>query len=271
MNRNQKVLKHVNKQGCGIEIGPSIRPIAPKSNGFNVEIIDHASQEDLKIKYEKHNVDISNIEEVDFVWSGEKYSKLTNKKKHYDWLIASHLIEHTPDLVEFINNCEEILNANGVISLVIPDKRYCFDHYRPLTGLSQVVDGHLQKRTIHTPGSIAEYYLNVVSKNNTIAWNKYVEGEYKFIHEPTDATRGMNSVLLNNKYIDIHAWCFTPHSFRLLINDLNFLGLINFKELDFYPTEGCEFYITLSKHGKNLNKSRLELLEIIDLECQYLK
>lgn len=266
MSREEKVLRHINKSGIGIEIGPSHNPIAPKRKGYNVHIIDHMNREGLISKYESHGLNLDNIEEVDFVWQGESYAELTQTQKFYDWIIASHLIEHTPDLIGFLQDCDSILKEDGVLSLVIPDKRYCFDHFRPITGLSKIIDSHYEQNSIHTPGTVAEYYLNVVAQNGNIAWDSKTRGDYSFIHTIDNALQGMDSVLKDKAYIDVHSWCFVPHSFRLMIQDLFNLGLISFQEVEFFPTEGCEFYISLSRNGKGLDMPRLELLEKIQFE-----
>jgi 2-polyprenyl-3-methyl-5-hydroxy-6-metoxy-1,4-benzoquinol methylase len=266
MDRKEKILRHIDKRGCGIEIGPSHNPIAPKNAGYKVYVIDHMSREELLCKYKDHGVNLNRIEEVDFVWQGQSYSELTGRTKYYDWIIASHVIEHTPDLIGFLNDCDAILKESGVISLVIPDKRYCFDHYRPITGISKIIDSHFQKSTIHSPGTVAEYYLNVVSQSGKKTWNTRKTGEYNFIHSLENALRGMRSVVNEKSYLDVHAWCFVPHSFRLLIHDLFCLGLIYIKEVDFFSTEGCEFYITLGRKGQGVNKSRMEMLNIIEHE-----
>ncbi len=148
MSREEKILRHIDKNGYGIEIGPSHNPIAAKKDGYKTHIIDHMSREQLIVKYEDHSVNLHNIEEVDFVWKGERYSELTGKTQYYDWIIASHIIEHTPDFIGFLNDCDAILKDDGVISLVVPDKRYCFDHYRPITGISKIIDSHFQKSAI---------------------------------------------------------------------------------------------------------------------------
>ena len=268
MNRKEKVLRHINKNGQGVEIGPSHSPVAPKKEGYKVHIIDHMSREQLIAKYKDHHVNLENIEEVDFVWRGENYSELTGKDKYYDWIIASHVIEHTPDLLGFLNDCDTILKEDGVISLAVPDKRYCFDHYRPITGISQIIDSHFQKTIIHTPGTVAEYYLNVVSKAGNIAWDSSATGRYNFVHSLEDALQGMKSALNENAYLDVHAWCFVPHSFRLIVHDLFRLGLIPFQEVGFFQTEGCEFYVTLGRNGQGINRSRLEILDIIESEIK---
>ena len=269
MNRIDKALAHINKNGKGVEIGPSHEPIAPKKKGFNVHVIDHLNRDQLVAKYKEHHVKLANIEEVDFVWQGESYSELTGKKKYYDWIIASHVIEHTPDIIGFLNDCDAILKDDGVISLIIPDKRYCFDHFRPVTGISKIIDNHFQKATIHTPGTVAEYFLNVVSKSGKIAWGSKTNGEYKFVHQPEEAIRGMNSVVNKKAYLDVHAWCFVPHSFRLIVQDLYTLNLIAFQEVGFFPTHQGEFYVTLGRKGKGVGKSRMELTEIIESEIRY--
>jgi predicted SAM-dependent methyltransferase len=266
MSRVEKILRHIKKEELGVEIGPSHNPIASKIKGYKVHIIDHMTRDDLIEKYRAHDVNIDNIEEVDFVWEGENYLELTGGKRDYGWIIASHVIEHTPDLIGFLNECDSILKDDGVISLVIPDKRYCFDHFRPITGLSKIIDSHLQKRTMHTPGTVVEYCLNVVSKGGNIAWDASVNGDYHFMHSLDDAKKGMEVALDKKEYIDVHSWCFVPHSFRLMIQDLFNLGLIPFQEIEYCPTVGCEFFMTLSRSGKGIEKSRLEIVELIKAE-----
>jgi predicted SAM-dependent methyltransferase len=265
MSRRENALKFIGKRGPGLEIGPSINPLAPKKDGYNVHIIDHASRERLLEKYKNHNVNLENIEEVDFVWRGESYAELTGRENYYEWIIASHLIEHVPDLIGFLKDCDGVLKEDGVISLVIPDKRYCFDHFRPVTGLSKVIDSHLGKNKSHTPGTVVEQILSAVSKGGKIAWDRENFGTYNLGNKLSAAQEALQSS--DAAYRDRHAWVFVPHSFRLIIHDLFCIGLIPFQEVDFSPTEGCEFYMTLGRRGKGIDKSRLEMLQIIESEC----
>jgi len=266
MNRKKRILRHIKKDGRGIEIGPSHNPVAPKSAGFQVHVIDHASREQLTTKYKDHDVDMNKIEDVDFIWQGESYAELTGNTNYYDWIIASHVIEHTPNMIGFLNDCDEILKETGTISLIIPDKRYCFDHFRPITGISRIIDSHFKKSTTHSPGTIAEYYLNVVSKSGIIAWDSCATGDFSFVHTLEHARQRMKSAENRNAYLDVHAWCFVPHSFRLMIHDLFQLGLIPFKEIAFHQTDGFEFYMTLGRGGQGCNKTRMEMLETIESE-----
>jgi predicted SAM-dependent methyltransferase len=198
MDRRQKVLLHIDKTGQGVEIGPSHNPLAPKREGYQVHIIDYMSREQLVVKYTGHNVNLDNIEEVDFVWTGQSFADLTGRPKYYDWVIASHVIEHTPDLVGFLNDCDSLLKDHGVLSLAIPDKRYCFDYYRPITGLARVIDSHHRQDKIHSPGTVAENYLNVVLRNGQIAWEAGTEGPLSLIHTLDGAINGIRSVARTN-------------------------------------------------------------------------
>ena len=266
MTRNTILLERLKKDGNGLEIGPCHRPAAPKKEGFNVEIVDHLSRDGLLSKYKDRQLDLDAVEEVDHIWTGQSYVELTGRKKHYDWIIASHVIEHTPDLIGFLKECDSVLNDEGVVSLAVPDKRYCFDYYRPISSLSRVIDCHLSENRIHSAGTVAEYYLNVVKKSGIGAWDANTEGECNFIHTLEHAVQGMNKVKKHGIYIDVHAWCFVPHSFRLLIKDLCDLGLIPFREVSFTATMGSEFFITLGRQGSGLDITRLEATRQIEAE-----
>lgn len=266
MTRKEKVLRHIDRNGFGVEIGPSHDPIAPKREGFKVHVIDHMSREQLRDKYKTEPVSLESIEEVDFVWHGQRYAELTGKSKFYDWIIASHVVEHTPDLVAFLEDCDSLLKDSGVLSLVIPDKRLCFDRFRPITGLARVIDSHHAGNAIHSAGSVAEYFMNVVSKSGKGGWDASFGGEYRFYHGADDALTGMRAVLEDKAYLDIHNWCFVPHSFRLILDDLFTLGFTKLREVEFLPTEGFEFFVTLGRQGRGPGISRLEMLRQIDVE-----
>ncbi|HEY5972494.1 MAG TPA: methyltransferase domain-containing protein [Pseudoxanthomonas sp.] len=250
-------------QGRGLEIGPSHSPIAPKREGFRVDVIDHCDREGLVEKYRDHGVDTGAIEEVDFVWNGTSYAELTGRSRYYDWIIASHVIEHVPNFVGFLNDCAEILRDGGVLSLAIPDKRFCFDKVRPMTSIAQIIDAHLGNHRNHTAGRVAEYFLNVVKLGDAISWDSSVPDaaeRVEFLHGVPDARMGMRTIIEQDAYLDIHAWCFTPSSFRLAIEDLFQLGLTPLRESTFHGTEGNEFFMSLSRDGAGHGKDRMALI-----------
>lgn len=269
--RRGRILGVVDRHGLGLEIGPSHSPIAPKREGYRVDVIDHHNRAGLVAKYREHGVDLDAIEEVDFVWNGTTYAELTGRNHHYDWIIASHVIEHVPDLGGFVNDCDQLLREGGVLSLAVPDKRFCFDRLRPLTSVAQIIDAQLSQRRNHSAGAVAEYFLNVVKLRGAISWDtSFYSGpeatELKFLHSKTDARMGMRTIIEQDAYLDIHAWCFTPSSFRLMIEDLFQLGLIALREKVFHQTEGNEFFIALSRDGAGPGRDRLSLIRDLERE-----
>jgi predicted SAM-dependent methyltransferase len=264
--RKERVLASIDRAGKGLEIGPSHDPIAPKREGFDVQVIDHASREELRRKYAGHAVDLERIEEVDFVWKGETYLELTGRPKDYDWIIASHVIEHTPDLIAFLADCDAVLKDTGVLSLVIPDKRYSFDRFRPVTGLAAVLEANESGNRKPSAGAIAEAYMNAASKAHQLAWSEDTPGDYYFIHSAHVAREKVKAALEGSAYDDVHTWCFVPHSFRLLMHDLFVLGRTPLREVSFHATEGSEFYVTLGRRGAGTGMSRMELLRAVDAE-----
>jgi hypothetical protein len=261
VTREQKLLHAIDKSARGVEIGPSHSPVAPKRKGFRVTTIDTLSKQGLIDKYKNHGVELESIEDVDFIWRGERYPELLGERNSFGWVVASHVIEHTPDIVAFLNDCDELLTDTGVLSLAVPDKRYCFDHFRPVSGLARVLDSHFSRLTNHTAGSIAEYMLNAVSLGGQIAWSPSQVGEFKFLCELPSVLAHLKLEPEARLAMDIHAWCFTPASFQLLIHDLNLLGFTTLRSIQSFPTEGHEFFVTLRK-GKDLPMhSRLKLLQ----------
>jgi hypothetical protein len=155
------------------------------------------------------------------------------------------------------------LKEDGVLSLAVPDKRYCFDWFRPLTGIGRVIDAARNPQKIHSPGTAAEYFLTVVTRGGRIAWDTREKGKFEFVHSLEEAKQAIRDVSERGYYLDVHEWCFTATSFRLMMRDLFELGFIQLKELAFYPPQGSEFYVTLSRHGHLPEGTRLELLEQI--------
>lgn len=249
-NRDEILLRGIDRTSLGLEIGPSHRPVAAKRDGFNVRILDHLDAPGLRAKYADHGVDIAAIEEVDYVWRGETLEDLVGGER-FAWIIASHVIEHVPDLVGFLGSCERILAPGGVLSLAVPDKRYCFDCERENSSLARIIDVGLAKPTNHSPGTAAEYFLKVRRKGGQISWHEGHRGALEPVHGLQDALNAM-AMVQQGHYYDLHEWVFTSDSFRQIIRDLGDLRLIGLRERFFSPTQGCEFFVTLAKSATSV-------------------
>jgi predicted SAM-dependent methyltransferase len=267
--RLAKVFAGIDKAGLGLEIGPSFNPIAPKRNGFNCEVLDHIPTAELREKYRSHGLDISLVEEVDYVWNGEELPQLIGKASCYDYIIASHVIEHTPDMVGFLSQCGELLKPGGVLSLVVPDKRYCFDHFRPISTTGQLLNAHIDKRTKHSLGTIFDHFSLESSRGGALSWDSSSTGDFTAGHPFDLAIKIFEESKLNPAYIDVHNWCFTPASFELVIRDLIQMKLIDFGVESQFGTVGFEFFVSLRKgmiSNDEYGPQRLQILKQIGFE-----
>ena len=244
MDRRQELLDGLKLDGIGLEIGPMHSPIAAGEPGLEVKTLDHLDQAGLVAKYAPTGVDVSKIQPVDYVWAGERYIDLVGDQR-FDWILASHVIEHVPDLVGFINQCAEILTPGGTLSLAVPDKRATFDFYRQPTGVGPIIDAHLNARRLSSPGLAAEFALNFSDPEK---WERGATVRRPVSHGP-DVARRLLEQATRGEYVDIHAWVFTPNSFRVILEDLHALGLTRMRERYFGANRDFEFVVHLSEEG----------------------
>lgn len=249
--------------GRGLEIGPSYNPLIPKSEGFNVETVDYTDADGLRAKYDSNpHVDIGRIEEVDHVVSGEtSLSDAIGKHGYYDYAVASHVIEHTPDLVSFLQSLENLLSADGVLMLAVPDKRHCFDVLQPLSSTGTIMQAHIEGRKRPGPGSIFDDVAYNAVRGDAIGWSPNDTNDLRFFASLDNARRLFEESRHDEEYRDVHVWRFVPSSFRLIVHDLAAIGAISLKESWFHDSVGNEFYICLSRSGTSCTSSRLELAQ----------
>ena len=143
------IKRSIAKADYVLEIGPSLNPVVPKAEGYNARVLDHTDQAGLVEKYSAYGLDTAKIEPVDFVWRGGSLVEATNKTR-YDAIVASRVIEHAPDFIQFLIDCLQMLQPTGTLYLLVPDKRYCFDFFQSLSDVAKVLADHRAKRTRHS-------------------------------------------------------------------------------------------------------------------------
>ena len=222
-----------------LEIGPYDNPTCI---GENVKYFDVHDAETLeKLAREEDRPFKNTPKKIHYV---EPNGNLEIVDENFDMVFSSHCIEHQPDLINHLQNVEDILNDGGFYVLVVPDKRYCFDHFRNETTLFEVVDAHVNFRSLHTFKSIAEAQC-MKTHNNAMAHWFGVHGSDKINTENFPAALNDYTQSVNGgRYVDVHAWCFTPKVFGGIIENLNRLGLINLKLHRLCHTVWCRFEFT---------------------------
>ncbi|MGF6371287.1 SAM-dependent methyltransferase/cell division protein FtsB [Paraburkholderia sp. RAU6.4a] len=261
MERRDAVLKGISRAQKGIEIGPWFNPLASKAEGYQCLVLDVFDLATLR----QRATDIANvpddirdrIEEVDLLGSSTQIEELVRSRGElgqFDYIVSSHNFEHLPDPIRFLQGCAQALKPGGLISMAIPDKRSCFDYFRPVSTLGQWIEAYECKREKPTSAQYFDLYscLGAFDNGNgkDIAFHRGVTPDRvsvglaleKYYAEWLKQTRS-GSV----EYLDTHCSVFTPSSFELLIRDLGYLGLCSFEIVEVFDSPGVEFYGRLRK------------------------
>ncbi|MFK7968589.1 MAG: hypothetical protein AB8B68_05545 [Rickettsiaceae bacterium] len=237
IDTNQKIL----------EIGPFIYP---SLKGKNVKYFDVQNRDGLiaRAKIDKgHDLDnIDTLPDIDFV---HLHGDLKSVPEKFDIIYSSHLIEHTVDLIQHLNDVEALLNSEGKYYLFIPDKRFCFDHFIPDSRLSGVIATHEARPIIHSLENTLISHCESGHSWPDRHWNR----DHEVVTGATDLSCYKRVLQLfkdaDGTYIDMHKWRFSPESFELIINQLIELGFIHLEIEKIYgtPPQSNEFQVVLRK------------------------
>jgi SAM-dependent methyltransferase len=246
--------------GLCLEIGPSYNPILSKRAGHRVETVDHCDAAELRAKYAgQPEVDAAMIEEVDHVWRGEPLADLVGPGR-FDVVVASHVIEHTPDMLGFLRECERALTPTGRLLLVVPDRRRTFDFFRPASTTGGVLQAHHERRTRHAPGAAFDFIANFCTFGGRQSTAGGDATGFTLSNGVVDAAAGFAHYARDGDYDDCHAWVFTPSSFRLIASDLAAIGALGLREQGFWGTSIFEFVALLSRQAAGCPIERADLL-----------
>ncbi|WP_190865368.1 methyltransferase domain-containing protein [Paenibacillus arenilitoris] len=253
-DRKSKILNNIDlKNSVGLEIGPLSLPIVSKDEG-NIYYADHTTTEELIKKYQDDpGVDVTNIPQIDFIWGEKTYRKAIPSYLSFDYIVASHVIEHIPDVIGWLAELSEVLKDGGFVCLAIPDKRYTFDYFRKLTTTAELIDAYLNRLRRPGPRQIFDNCSNVVKINTGDSWSPdFDASNAERYHSDESAMNLCIESIQNKKYVDVHCSVYTSHSFLELFNHLSRLHLVNFKIAKYYEPERLsnEFIVILQKLPK---------------------
>jgi predicted SAM-dependent methyltransferase len=259
-DRREVALRHLDLDGIGLEIGPGHSPLIPKSEGYRVETVDYAAADHLREKFRRDGVDdISRVEEVDYITGGGPIFDAIGKPDRYDYIVASHVVEHIPDLLGFLKDCERLLKPDGRLSLAVPDKRCCFDIFQGLTMTGEVLQAHYDRACRPSPAVLFDFVVNYAKRGDRIVWIVEDTAELHCPNSLESARALFEHGRSTDQYFDAHVWRFVPSSFRMIMSDLYSLGEISLREFSFVAPVGFEFFAVLSRDANGCPHDRLTL------------
>ena len=258
MDRNEKIRTCINPpKEIGLEIGPLDKPIVSPDEG-EIYYCDHLPTEDLRKKYQHDpDVDSSKIVNVNYVWGKKTLREAVGGEKTFDYVVASHVVEHIPDIISWFFEISEILKKGGVLSLIVPDKRYMFDCLRGVSRPAELIEAYLMKLRKPSIRQIFDSHYSHAFVDAPTAWSKSFNKKEleKYYNHPHGVFELCRVVQEKSLYSDSHCYTFTPESIIEIFETIIQLNLFDFKIEFFSPTEfnGMEFYVSLQKLPENKN------------------
>jgi SAM-dependent methyltransferase len=228
-----------------LEIGPFTKPVL---RGPRVKYFDVHDRPGLLDRARRTGYGGEDAPEIDYV---SPTGDLAAVDRSFDVVVSSHCIEHQPDLVRHLNDVARLLRHGGHYLVIAPDKRYCFDHFIPESSIADVIQAHADARTAHTLASVIEHQALVTHNDCFRHW----AGDHGTPRAATSvdylrsAIRDFNDQKAAGGYLDVHAWQFTPASFRSVVGMLAELGLSPLRPRAVYgtPRNAQEFCAVLGR------------------------
>lgn len=225
-----------------LEIGPFA---APMLRGSNISYVDVMSTNDLRARAIQLGLDPEKVPEINWVSSG---SDLSVVRDQFNAVVSSHAIEHQPDIIGHLQQIGNLLLSGGRYFLLIPDHRYCFDYFFAPSSAQQMIDAHLEKRTVHPDSAVIAHLAHTTHNDAVRHW----QGD----HGDPDENRAERTKMAidaleasHGSYIDVHAWFFTPETFVHAMTSLSKSKHIPFTVGRMFPTRenALEFWVILRK------------------------
>lgn len=247
MDRLKILRDGIGKNSDVLEIGPYFNPIAPRRDGYRVTTIDVFDADELRTRAAADPnlgpTRVPAIEDVDLVGSACDLADLTVAKygagRKYDWILSSHNFEHLPDPIRFLRQCAAVLGGQGTLRMAVPDKRFCFDHFRPISDVSEWLEAFHGRRTKPT---IYQAFREEAHRSTLGE-----DGRWTPVWKTLDFYRAWFGPdgHVPEGYIDTHCWAFTPESFELLLHDVRAFGLVPLRIARISEPQGLEFFVDL--------------------------
>lgn len=224
-----------------LEIGPFASPLL---HGPNVSYCDVFDQEELKRRAADYSLNPDLVPHIDYTLKGMSLDEIP---REFDAILSSHSIEHQPDLIGHLHQVQHRLREGGRYFVLIPDKRYCFDRYNAPSTIADVIQAHEERRLVHTLKSIITYCALRVHNDPVRHWTERDECPLIELRKVRDAIDEWRSA--EGRYLDTHAWYFTPDSFGEIVDLLNRLNFISLSAERIYSTRfgSNEFWAILKQ------------------------
>lgn len=228
-----------------LELGPFD---APLMRGSGIAYFDVLDRNGLQRRAVQEGRDPAGCPVIDYVSATGDLSMVQGK---FDVVFSSHVIEHQHDLIGHLNAVDDLLRPGAAYHLIVPDKRYCFDHFTPESSLNDALVAADEGAAGGVERAIRHVHFDLAHNDALKHWfgfhgNKLASSSEENCKDDIARYRG-------GEYRDIHAFKFTPGSFASIMTELYRSGRSLLRPVKVYDTRigELEFYAVLkSDHDR---------------------
>jgi SAM-dependent methyltransferase len=249
-----------------LEIGPLNRSLLDKNKYKNYFFADIRSTEEIRELYSENkylkktgiNVDQSTIIEIDYVIKGS-YKETFKKEEKFDYIIVSHVLEHIPNLLDFLLDVKNIISAKGELIIIYPDRRFSFDYFRSDTKFSDVYSVY-KGSSNNLASQVLDFYTNVISENEASKfWKQDNEINLIDINDEKKDIDSYRKVLKGEMEKDIHYWPFSDLAFIKFLYDCKMYGYLPYSIKKFVPTQiNTQAFLIILDSNQTIEKDIFE-------------
>jgi SAM-dependent methyltransferase len=223
--RRDLLLKYVSlNKHVGLEFGPLAHPLIQKDEG-KIMYSDYMDRASLIKKYSRTK-NPNKIQEIDYVINPEQLLAESIPDK-FDYLIACHVIEHVPNIIDWLLQLHDLLLPGGLLYLAIPDKRYTFDILRPLTSLSHILNDYFRNIKKAEVDHIFEHLYLFRDIKTLDVWNGQLSEQImKPRRSALETYQDAIHIYETEPYSEVHCHVFTSQQFMTILQELIEMKLI---------------------------------------------
>jgi SAM-dependent methyltransferase len=229
--------------GRVLEIGALDNPTFRRELGDSVSFVDYFSTDELRAKHANNpKRNVGRMADVDYVLKGAALTDAVGDR--FDVIVANHVIEHVPDLIGWLGQLRALLTDGGSLFLSVPDRRFTFDYFRPVSVAPAIQRAHEEQ--LLAPSKWQRIEASYFHQRIDVAalW----AGDHPTFRARralAEVTREVEAEIAAGIYRDAHCWVFTADSFTDCLLDLGDLCPFTISTIAPPRVNTSEFWVLL--------------------------
>ena len=209
------VLSRLPADRRGIEIAPYFNPIVDKSK-YDVLYVDCIDNDEIQRKAAENPGAVDRlVPRIDAVWvPGVPLTECIGNEPLF-YAVASHVLEHVPNPLGWLQEILDCLEPGGLIALMLPNRERSMDYYRQPTSFAQLIGWSIEKPAKPTPTQVMDFLSQSFEDDGAVDFEPPLPPftEAKRHYTDTEAIGFAEFVARENHYLDVHCSVWTPDSF----------------------------------------------------------